>query len=203
MAPREWPAAPAPSWRCWSGTLSVSPPPPRLPVMSGTRRARLGWPTPPPRLTKSTTSRRGVCVCLSAGRRACHQRLRSTLGRMTGTRSFHQFCPHFAPATKRRDASQAEKGSASRVGPSAAGGGDGADGRCVGVEPPWDPRAVRSVYRCRAGLTAGWHDQRGGGDFAVLTLTGRSFLYHLRNIRMATEILDWLRFPLAEISLRF
>lgn len=38
---------------------------------------------------------------------------------------------------------------------------------------------MRSVYRCRSGMTAGFHAKATGlGDFAVLTITGRSFLYH-------------------------
>lgn len=40
-------------------------------------------------------------------------------------------------------------------------------------------KSVRSVYRCRSGMTAGFHAKATGlGDFAVLTITGRSFLYH-------------------------
>ena len=59
---------------------------------------------------------------------------------LTGTRSFHNFCPHFHDDS--------------------------------------DPKSVRSVYRCRSGMTAGFTSQSEGRDFAILTVTGRSFLYH-------------------------
>eukprot|EP00439_Symbiodinium_sp_Y106_P039887 s3222_g4.t2 len=41
-----------------------------------------------------------------------------------------------------------------------------------------DPRSVRSVYRCRAGVTAGYRDYLQDKAFAVLRITGRDFLYH-------------------------
>ncbi|CAE7365879.1 PUS1, partial [Symbiodinium necroappetens] len=41
-----------------------------------------------------------------------------------------------------------------------------------------DPRSVRSVYRCRAGVTAGYRDYLEDKAFAVLRITGRDFLYH-------------------------
>ncbi|CAE7828279.1 PUS1, partial [Symbiodinium sp. CCMP2456] len=41
-----------------------------------------------------------------------------------------------------------------------------------------DPRSVRSVYRCRAGVTAGYRDYLEDRAFAVLRITGRDFLYH-------------------------
>lgn len=44
--------------------------------------------------------------------------------------------------------------------------------------PASDPKAVRSVYRCRSGMTSGWRDKLAGREFAIVTLSGRSFLYH-------------------------
>jgi len=40
-----------------------------------------------------------------------------------------------------------------------------------------DPKSVRSVYRCRSAISAGQRDVLLGRDFAVLRITGRSFLY--------------------------
>ena len=71
---------------------------------------------------------------------AVHKRLRSTLKKLTGTRSFHNFSPGFADAL--------------------------------------DPKSFRSVYRCRAGVTAGYRDYLQDKAFAVLRITGRDFLYH-------------------------
>ena len=86
---------------------------------------------------------RGLVALLesdAAARRAAHARLRDALRMLTGTRSFHNFCPHFHDDS--------------------------------------DPKSVRSVYRCRSGMTAGFSAQSEGRDFAILTVTGRSFLYH-------------------------
>eukprot|EP00438_Fugacium_kawagutii_P030154 Skav235176 [mRNA] locus=scaffold721:230861:232189:- [translate_table: standard] len=69
-----------------------------------------------------------------------HKRLRSSLKKLTGTRSFHNFSPGFSDA--------------------------------------FDPRSIRSVYRCRSGVTAGFRDFLDGRAFAVLRITGRDFLYH-------------------------
>ncbi|CAK9016188.1 unnamed protein product [Durusdinium trenchii] len=69
-----------------------------------------------------------------------HKRLRSSLKRLTGTRSFHNFSPGFADAL--------------------------------------DPKSIRSVYRCRSGVTTGFKDFLRGKAFAVLRITGRDFLYH-------------------------
>ena len=55
----------------------------------------------------------------AAPRRGAHQRLRNALRMLTGTRSFHNFCPRFK---------------------------DSSDGK-----------SVRSVYRCRSGMTAAYH----------------------------------------------
>lgn len=49
-----------------------------------------------------------------------------------------------------------------------------------------DPKAVRSVYRCRSGITSGESDRRAGRAFAVLRITGRDFLY--RQIRCMVGI---------------
>eukprot|EP01052_Picozoa_sp_SAG31_P012181 SAG31_NODE_706_length_12688_cov_41.991342_2_plen_337_part_00 len=76
----------------------------------------------------------------AAPRRDAHSCLRDALRLLTGTRSFHNFCPHFQDAS--------------------------------------DPKSVRSVYRCRSGMTCGWHDKAKGRDFAIVTVCGRSFLYH-------------------------
>ena len=59
------------------------------------------------------------------------------LKRLTGTKSFHNFCPRALPGN-----------------------------------------ALRSVYRCRSGMTSGWTDDVENRSFAVVTVTGRSFLYH-------------------------
>lgn len=40
-----------------------------------------------------------------------------------------------------------------------------------------DPRSICSVYRCRSAMTSGYHEWLDGSAFAVLTVTGRSFLY--------------------------
>ena len=69
-----------------------------------------------------------------------HKRLRSSLKKLTGTRSFHNFSPGFS---------------------------DGSD-----------PKSIRSVYRCRSGVTTGFRDFISGKAFAVLRITGRDFLYH-------------------------
>jgi len=36
-----------------------------------------------------------------------------------------------------------------------------------------DPKSIRQVYRCRSGITSGWHDVCNKQDFAVLSITGR------------------------------
>lgn len=69
-----------------------------------------------------------------------HKRLRSSLKKLTGTRSFHNFSPGFSDAS--------------------------------------DPKSIRSVYRCRSGVTTGFRDFLSNKAFAVLRITGRDFLYH-------------------------
>ncbi|CAJ1436448.1 unnamed protein product, partial [Effrenium voratum] len=43
---------------------------------------------------------------------------------------------------------------------------------------PNDPKSIRSVYRCRSGVTSGYTDFVTNRAFAVLRITGRDFLYH-------------------------
>ena len=82
--------------------------------------------------------------CDAVVRKDIHRRLRASLKLLTGTKSFHHFCPR----TNR---------------------GDG--------------QSIRSVYRCRSGITSGWKDEVMGRSFAVVVVTGRSFLYHqIRNM---------------------
>ena len=69
-----------------------------------------------------------------------HKRLRSSLKKLTGTRSFHNFSPGFSGSL--------------------------------------DPKSIRSVYRCRSGVTSGFKDFLSSRAFAVLRITGRDFLYH-------------------------
>eukprot|EP00747_Dinoflagellata_sp_TGD_P054112 gnl/TRDRNA2_/TRDRNA2_148827_c0_seq1.p1 gnl/TRDRNA2_/TRDRNA2_148827_c0~~gnl/TRDRNA2_/TRDRNA2_148827_c0_seq1.p1 ORF type:complete len:346 (+),score=63.57 gnl/TRDRNA2_/TRDRNA2_148827_c0_seq1:92-1039(+) len=40
-----------------------------------------------------------------------------------------------------------------------------------------DPKSIRSVYRCRSGITSGFRDLCTGNAFAVLRFNGRDFLY--------------------------
>eukprot|EP00434_Breviolum_minutum_P008429 symbB.v1.2.007440.t1/scaffold445.1/size204899/3 len=69
-----------------------------------------------------------------------HKRLRSSLKKLTGTKSFHNFSPGFSNAS--------------------------------------DPKSIRSVYRCRSGVTTGFRAFLSGRAFAVLRIVGRDFLYH-------------------------
>lgn len=48
----------------------------------------------------------------------------------------------------------------------------------AGFEGAADPSSVRTVLRCRAGITAGYHEFQVGCPSVVLRITGRSFLYH-------------------------
>ncbi len=69
-----------------------------------------------------------------------HKRLRSSLKKLTGTKSFHNFSAGFSNAS--------------------------------------DPKSIRSVYRCRSGVTTGFRGFLSGRAFAVLRIVGRDFLYH-------------------------
>ena len=41
-----------------------------------------------------------------------------------------------------------------------------------------DPKSIRTVYRCRSGVTCGFKDFLSNEAYAVLRFTGRDFLYH-------------------------
>ena len=43
---------------------------------------------------------------------------------------------------------------------------------------PSEPKSMRTVYRCRSGITSGFKDLLSGRAYAVLRFTGRDFLYH-------------------------
>ena len=47
-----------------------------------------------------------------------------------------------------------------------------------GFQDANDPKSLRSVYRCRAGVTSGYRDYIHNKAYAVLRVTGRDFLYH-------------------------
>jgi hypothetical protein len=146
--------------------------------------------------TSSTLVVRALPLRVSARWKGVHRRLHDALSKLTGTRSFQNFCPHFASPAAREAADRAADSGNDDIAANAVENDDDDDDdnnnavrsstatarpeatKGAAALTAFDPKSVRTVYRCRARLLGGWQDfASSSGGCAQLVICGRSFLY--------------------------